>query len=180
VAAAIAGGGLRVTERPLLVSVGDPHAAAHADVRFVSADDDLATITAVQHVGFSAPGTETGEAGVEALRASAAAADDGMLAATRARIAAGRTIMASVWIDGRPVAAGAHQPLDGVTEIVGVATLPAFRRRGLGAALTAALVADARARGAELVFLSAGDDRIARVYERVGFSRVGTFGDAEP
>ena len=40
--------------------------------------------------------------------------------------------------------------------------------------MTAALVADARARGVGTVFLSAQDDAVARVYERVGFVRVGT------
>jgi ribosomal protein S18 acetylase RimI-like enzyme len=177
---AIASGGLRVTERPLLASSTDTGTAAGVDVRFTGADDDLASIMAVQHVGFEAEGTEVGDAGLEALRGAAAAADVGTLDSTRERIADGRTILASVWVDGGPVAAGAHQPLDGVTEIVGVATLPAYRRRGLGAALTAALVSDARARGADLVFLSAGDDAVARVYARVGFTRVGTFADAIP
>jgi predicted GNAT family acetyltransferase len=78
------------------------------------------------------------------------------------------------------LAVGSHQPVGAVTEIVGVGTLPAARRRGLGAAVTAALVADARARGAELVFLSAGSEAIARVYERLGFVRVGTAGLASP
>jgi ribosomal protein S18 acetylase RimI-like enzyme len=177
---AIASGGLRVTERPLLASSTDTGTAAGVDVRFTGADDDLASIMAVQHLGFAAEGTEIGDGGLEAVRAAAAVADVDTLDATRARIADGRTILASVWVDDGPVAAGAHQPLDGVTEIVGVATLPAYRRRGLGAALTAALVSDARARGADLVFLSAGDDAIARVYGRVGFTRVGTFADAGP
>jgi predicted GNAT family acetyltransferase len=67
-----------------------------------------------------------------------------------------------------------HQPVGDVTEVVGVATLPAFRRRGLGAAVTGLLVADARARGVETVFLTAGDEEIARVYARLGFVRIGT------
>ncbi|MFI2720958.1 GNAT family N-acetyltransferase [Streptomyces collinus] len=76
--------------------------------------------------------------------------------------------------------AGQHQPLAGVSEIVGVGTLPAARRRGLARAVTAALVADARSRGAATVFLSAGDDDVARVYARLGFRRVGTALIAEP
>jgi predicted GNAT family acetyltransferase len=55
-----------------------------------------------------------------------------------------------------------------------VATLPAVRRQGLGGAVTAALVEDALARGAETVFISAGSEAIARVYARLGFKRVGT------
>ena len=76
--------------------------------------------------------------------------------------------------DYGPVAAGAHQPVGGVTEIVGVATLPAMRRQGLGGAVTGALVEDALAHGAETVFLSAGSDEIARVYARLGFRQIGT------
>jgi ribosomal protein S18 acetylase RimI-like enzyme len=40
--------------------------------------------------------------------------------------------------------------------------------------VTGRLVQDARDRGAEIVFLSAADDRVARLYERLGFHRVGT------
>ncbi|MEV7064572.1 GNAT family N-acetyltransferase [Streptomyces collinus] len=78
------------------------------------------------------------------------------------------------------LSAGQHQPLAGVSEIVGVGTLPAARRRGLACAVTAALGADARSRGAATVFLSAGDDDVARVYARLGFRRVGTALIAEP
>ena len=53
-------------------------------------------------------------------------------------------------------------------------TLPSARRQGLGGAVTAALVTDALAHGAEIVFLSAGSEEIARVYGRLGFARIGT------
>jgi ribosomal protein S18 acetylase RimI-like enzyme len=66
------------------------------------------------------------------------------------------------------------------TELTGIAVLPRARRRGVGAALAAALVADAVARGVQTVFLSAQDDEVARVSERVGFVRVGTACIAEP
>jgi len=87
---------------------------------------------------------------------------------------AGLTVAAAARASGVLAAVGWHQPLEGASEIVGVATLPAFRRRGLGAAVTGALVADALERGVETVFLSADDDDVARVYARVGFRRVGT------
>jgi ribosomal protein S18 acetylase RimI-like enzyme len=75
---------------------------------------------------------------------------------------------------GRVVGGGSHGPRGGTTELVGIAVLPGARRRGVGGAITAALVADARARGIDTVFLSARDDAVARVYERIGFVRVGT------
>ena len=39
---------------------------------------------------------------------------------------------------------------------------------------------DARERGARIVFLTASDDDVARMYERLGFERVGTGCIAEP
>ena len=65
---------------------------------------------------------------------------------------------------------GGHNPVGDVTEIVGVGTVPSARQRGLGAAVTDTLVADAIRRGVEVIFLSADDDDVARVYERVGLS----------
>jgi hypothetical protein len=47
----------------------------------------------------------------------------------------------------------------------------------VGAALASALVAQAR-ETADLVFLTAGDDDVARVYERVGFAWLGSTGVA--
>lgn len=75
--------------------------------------------------------------------------------------------------DGRVVGGGSHGPWGGTTELAGIAVLPRMCRHGVGAALTHALVADAGARGLATVFLSAQDDSVARVYERVGFRRVG-------
>jgi predicted GNAT family acetyltransferase len=59
-----------------------------------------------------------------------------------------------------------------------VATLPRLRGRGLGAGLASALAAHAR-ETADLVFLVAGDDDVARVYERIGFARLATVGVAD-
>lgn len=96
------------------------------------------------------------------------------------RIASGEATLVAVVdpVDG-VVASGSHLPVGGTSEIVGVATLPAHRRRGLAGLVVTALVVDAAARGVELVLLSAGDDDAARVYERVGFRRIGRVGAAE-
>lgn len=186
VGTACAASGLHVIEdRPLMVLPRDRFApapqVAGADVRFVTADEPrLASILAVPAVGFSAPGTAVGEDGPEGLAAHASATPSDVLDFQRERIAQERTIVAAAWVDGHAVAYAAHQPMGGASEIVGVATLPAYRRRGLGALVTSVLAADAFARGIELVLLSAGDDAVARVYERVGFERVGTVGAAAP
>jgi GNAT superfamily N-acetyltransferase len=73
-------------------------------------------------------------------------------------------------LDGEPVAAGQFTtPGDGLTELVGIGTLEPFRHRGIAAALTAALAAEAFARGVELAFLTPGDADTRRVYEHAGF-----------
>ncbi|WP_329087600.1 GNAT family N-acetyltransferase [Streptosporangium sp. NBC_01469] len=82
--------------------------------------------------------------------------------------------------DGTALCAGQHNQVGEVSEIVGVGTLPAARRRGLALAVTAVLIADARSRGVKTVFLSAGDEDVARIYARLGFRRVGTALIAEP
>jgi ribosomal protein S18 acetylase RimI-like enzyme len=176
--------GLAVTDHPLLTLNPAalrpvPHSQG-VELRLVGPDDDLAAITALAHVGFAHPGTATGPVGAEALTRAAAQRDPDALGFERARLASGLTVMALALLDGQPVAVGSHQPVGPVTEVVGVATLPTWRRRGLGAAVTAFLVEDAGRRGAETIFLSAGDDAVARVYERLGFRRVGVHSAAEP
>ena len=74
-------------------------------------------------------------------------------------------------VDGEPAGGGLYTtPRDGLTELVGIGVLAPFRRRGLGAAITSGLVADAFAHGADLAFLTPGDDDTRRVYERAGFA----------
>jgi GNAT superfamily N-acetyltransferase len=166
--------GLEVLEAPLMVLNRGTWRAPEVSMtlRILDADDPaLASARAVQTVGFSSPGTATGSASVP--ERDAAVEEEG-LDFLRERIRRGLTVMAVAEGDYGPVAAGSHQPVDGVTEIVGVATLPVVRRQGLGAAVTGALVDDALERGATTVFLSAGSEAIGSVYARLGFRRVGT------
>ena len=168
--------GLQVLEAPLMVLDRTQWTAAAApdgiELRLLAPDDPaVAAARAVADIGFAAPGTETGPAGATERDAAAAAADPDGLAFVRERMRRRLTVTVVAERDGAPVGVGSHQPMDGVTEIVGVATLPSERRRGIGAAVTGALVEDA---GADLVFLSAGSDAIARVYARLGFTRIGT------
>jgi predicted GNAT family acetyltransferase len=78
------------------------------------------------------------------------------------------------------LASGALMRSADVAEIAGVATLPSARRRGYASQLTAALARRGLTDGVDLVFLSAGDDGVARLYTKVGFRRVGTACIAEP
>jgi ribosomal protein S18 acetylase RimI-like enzyme len=183
-AAAAEAAGLAVARLPLMVvaaaEASRVPAPDGAELRLVTPDDDLALVTAVAQVGFGAPGTAVGAAGVEAIAGPAAETAPARLAFMRARLAAGQTVTAAALLGATPVAVGSHQPVGAVTEVVGVATLPAVRRRGLGLAVTSLLVEDAARRGIATAFLSAGDDAVARVYARLGFRRVGTACIAEP
>jgi ribosomal protein S18 acetylase RimI-like enzyme len=172
--------GLAVLELPLLVLDRPIRATAPAgaSVRLLSPDEpDLDRIMAVAMVSFAHAGTSTGTAGPlerDELAAASAADRSGL----RERLAGGPVVMAVAEDRDGPVASGAHQPLDGVTEVVGVATLPSARRRGLGTAVTDLLVQDALRRGLDPIFLSAASDEVARIYERLGFRRAATAGIA--
>lgn len=77
-------------------------------------------------------------------------------------------------LDGEIVSGGAFTPpADGVTEVVGIATLPAFRNRGIAGLVTSQLAAVAFSQGIELAFLTAGDEKAGSVYRRVGFQPAG-------
>jgi ribosomal protein S18 acetylase RimI-like enzyme len=176
--------GLTRQDRPLMAMRADdftPVAVPRGvEIRVAGPEDDIATATAVAMIGFGSPGTAIGEDGVARLPEVAAGLDQRSIEFTRMRIASGVTNLIVAIVDGAPVASGSHQPAGMVTEVTGVACLPAYRRRGLGAAVTSALAADAFDAGVDLVCLSAGDDEIARVYARVGFREVGRVGEAGP
>jgi predicted N-acetyltransferase YhbS len=169
--------GLSVEELPLLVAADPVELMLPAGVRLyvVGADDpELARYQQVAAVAFAHPG---GRADVREAPLDTSTEAEARTAHLRERIADGRTVMMVAVEQGEPVAVGSHQPVDvdgsEVSEIVAVATLPRLRGRGLGAGLASALVAHAR-ETAEMVFLAAGDDDVARVYERVGFARLAT------
>ncbi|MFE2302934.1 GNAT family N-acetyltransferase [Streptomyces sp. NPDC059445] len=180
--------GLVVHEHPLMVL--DPITPAAlvegssgtASVRIVGADDPtLPSALAVPHLAFAEPGTRVGLAGTAQLaEAVEACVADGTVERAIRRVEAGLTVVAAAVEQGVALCAGQHQPLAGISEIVGVGTLPSARRRGLAHAVTAALVTDARSRGVDTVFLSAGDDDVSRIYARLGFRRIGTALIAEP
>jgi ribosomal protein S18 acetylase RimI-like enzyme len=65
-------------------------------------------------------------------------------------------------------------PAEGTAELAGVGTLPAYRGRGIAAAVTAALAATIFGRGAASVWLEYSGEGSRRVYERVGFRSGGT------
>ncbi len=71
-------------------------------------------------------------------------------------------------------AASLTAPYKGVSELAGVGTLPAFRRRGIATALTFAATESAFAQGVTQVFLTAANAEAGRVYAQVGFAACGS------
>lgn len=186
--AAVEQAGLAVHEHPLMVLGPDlptpavPEVADGVVFRTVGPDDPvLPSALVVPDLAFAEPGTGGGVVGLAELgEAVRGRAGDGSVERVAARILAGLTCVAAAVEGSTALCAGQHQPVGAVTEIVGVGTLPTARRRGLAHAVTAVLVADARSRGVETIFLSAGDDDVARIYARLGFRTVATALIAEP
>ncbi|MFE7527017.1 GNAT family N-acetyltransferase [Kitasatospora sp. NPDC057542] len=186
--AAVEAAGLTVHEHPLLVlgpqdeAAPAPELPERVEVRVLAPDaPELAAAIAVPHLAFAEPGTAVGPAGTAELAESAATLTvDGTVERISRRITAGTTVLAAALEDGTALCAGQHNPVGPVTEVAGVGTLPSARRRGLGLAVTAALVAHARANGVRTVFLSAADEDVARIYRRAGFRAFATALIAEP
>jgi ribosomal protein S18 acetylase RimI-like enzyme len=167
--------GVTVEDYPLLVLDGDPveRRSPCAVRRLEPYDADLAAVRAAIHVGFGQDDTKTGPASV--AERDAAAAEEPADAHLSSVLAAGRSVMYGAFdpVLGA-VGGGSHNPRGSVTEVVGVGVLPASRRQGIAGHLTWALTRDAVASGVTTVFMSAGSDAVARIYEGVGFRRVGT------
>lgn len=183
---AVRDSGLPVLEAPLMVLEPDRLPAPRTDLALRRLDPDapdfaadFATSTAVAKLGFGADHTDVAEGG-PAERDAVEAPDPGLVERVAEGLRSGRTAEAVLTTDEGIVARAALQSALRATEIVGVATLPALRRRGYGAAVSAFLARYALDRGDELVFLSANGAAVARIYASIGFHRVGTACIAEP
>jgi ribosomal protein S18 acetylase RimI-like enzyme len=152
--------------------------------------DDLAVSRAVARLGFGATAHPTPlpqtslivtPAGPAERDAAVTPIGPAELQRLRAAAATGDCVTAIVESphDG-VLATGMLQRVGAVAEIAGVATLPSARNRGYASQLTATLARAAVTDGVDLVFLSAGDDDVARLYTKVGFRRQGTACLAEP
>jgi GNAT superfamily N-acetyltransferase len=74
-------------------------------------------------------------------------------------------------IDGQPVATGLGVTLGAFVGVFNIATLPTYRRRGYGAAITARVVADGLAAGAKWSWLQSTPDGHA-IYARLAFRTI--------
>jgi GNAT superfamily N-acetyltransferase len=163
------------------------------DPRSPTFGDDVAASRAVSRLGFGAPAhatpmEEATSNSLVALGAGPAERDAATVPLTPAELERLRALSAGVEfltaVADSPaegiLATGGIQRAGDVAEVVGVATLPSARNRGYASRLTATLAHRTLDTGATTVFLSAGDDDVARLYTRVGFRRIGTACIAEP
>jgi len=150
---------------------------------------ELAASRAVAQLGFGAPATIgsamegallTAPAGPAERDAAAPELSAALIASQQERSRSGDYYTAVVDSPDGILATGAVMRSGEVAEIAGVATLPTARRRGYASQLTAALARRALTDGVQTVFLSAGDDDVARLYTKVGFRRIGTACIGEP
>jgi ribosomal protein S18 acetylase RimI-like enzyme len=172
--------GLKVHRAPLMVLSSLAPAGTDAALTLLDPDapdfaDSWAQSSAVAALGFGHGGTSVGDAGPAERDAALAPAPPEMLdfVRTSLRRPDRAEVIAATPLEG-VLARGALQGAGRAAEIVGVATLPSARRRGLGAAVSAHLARHAMDTGHDLVFLSAASEAVARIYERVGFRRIGT------
>lgn len=87
-----------------------------------------------------------------------------------------------LWIayrDGEPVAACEAFLGEGVAGIYAVVTRSAYRRQGIGTAVTRAALRHARAEGYRVAALQASGQG-QRIYERIGFTTCGLFREYKP
>jgi predicted GNAT family acetyltransferase len=152
--------GFSVEQRfPLMICVPGRQDAVPAppgiDLLATISDDEILAAITIQNAVFGdpPPGPEEAEGRRAAIKVG------------------GRSVLARERRTGAPVGAAMYDvPADATTEITGVAVHPAFRRRGIGGALTARLTDDAFAAGITTVFLTPGDAGAERVYARAGFA----------
>jgi ribosomal protein S18 acetylase RimI-like enzyme len=119
-----------------------------------SSATELAAVVTIQQMGFGGGAGEVTEERLHWMR--------NVMRADHERYAL-------ALLNGVPAGAGSLLPAGPIAEVVGVATHPSFRRRGVAAILSATLAQAHFAAGGEVCWLSAGDDAARRVYQRVGF-----------
>jgi ribosomal protein S18 acetylase RimI-like enzyme len=136
-----------INEQPVMLrSLADLPAGSDLDVRW----DDGEAAAAVQADGFGDPLDTTRDFVLPKLVNSACA-------------------VVVAYEAGRPLATATLMAVDGVAAVFGVATLPGARRRGLGRAVTLAVLHEGRRRGCDLAYLNPSPLGYG-VYAALGFT----------
>jgi ribosomal protein S18 acetylase RimI-like enzyme len=82
-------------------------------------------------------------------------------------------------VDGEPVATAELTVGGGVVGLYNISTVPSYRGRGIGSAMTAAPLLEARSAGHRTAILQAAPDGV-RIYQRLGFRQFGTITEYKP
>jgi ribosomal protein S18 acetylase RimI-like enzyme len=146
---------------PLMVCERRPDSVVPAaiDVRVAVTRDDVRAAAIAQNEAYGEPDPPS-ESWV-----------DGSL---RSIAAGGLLVVATEAVTGEPAGGGAcTPPHEGATELTSIGVRPAHRRRGIAGAMVALLAQTMLDRGVDLVFLMAAGEAEARIYARVGFTRIG-------
>ncbi|WP_298211442.1 GNAT family N-acetyltransferase [Ferrimicrobium sp.] len=173
--------GLKVSSHPLLVitpeMLGGRRRSVYARV-LEPEDPQLLQGRAVMHVAFDQRLAMPAGIAEREVRCTQLDADE--IRHVHERVRSRRTVTGIVSQEGAgAVTVGSYNPVGDTAEIVGVGTLPAYRRRGLGSDIVHLLCEDAFAKGVQLVLLTAEDEQVARIYRRLGFRQIGTSMTAE-
>src|SRR5687768_16302272 len=130
----------------------------HRDVkaRWFAPGDDSAFLGSLMKRGFEAPGRIEPEE-IERLLA-------GVASGTRYAIAEHT---------GLPAASGWSSPVETVTEIAAISTLPTMRRRGAAAALASFMTAAHFEAGGTIAWCSAGDNAAYGLFSSLGYDDLG-------
>jgi ribosomal protein S18 acetylase RimI-like enzyme len=135
-------------------AAAEPAAPELIEILIPATEDELLGLRSVEHEAYGDPNAPSIDE-LAALRRRLAERSGAMLARTAA--------------DHIPVGAGEYSKIiGGVTEINSIGVRSAYRRRGIAAAVTAALCRAAQEAGATTLFLMA-DEAEERIYSRVGF-----------
>ncbi|WP_307834067.1 GNAT family N-acetyltransferase [Paractinoplanes lichenicola] len=158
---AAAGFGVEEQHEYLVCEAGTltlPVVPAGFAVREPDADPERVAMVAAQNEAFGGEPTATDEDAARVLRSQSRGGVAIMAVAADGTCAGGGTAVA---------------PNDGVSEVGGIGVRPAYRRRGLAGAITAAVTERLFAAGADLAWLEASGEDSWRVYERVGYRPAG-------
>lgn len=136
-----------------------PRPVAGFELVVPASDEEFLGMIAAQYEAFDQP-------------VDVSAAD---VAKARERLAAGGfAVLARDAVTGEAAGGGvAEAVVNGTSEVAGIGVRPPFRRRGLGAAITAFLTAAVHEAGGSTVFLTPAGVPEQRLYERVGYVPAG-------
>jgi predicted GNAT family acetyltransferase len=159
--------GLHLQARePLMACSSSEFVPAEVDgvsVHLLSANDSDADLAAYLHIADERPAD------------GSRPVSDAAIAVLRETLRVGDVTSVMGTIDGRAAAVGRWiAQEDGLGEIVGIVTLPEYRRRGAAAKIVSVLLRGLFASGRNTAWLNADNEQARSVYAKLGFRSIGS------